>query len=382
LSGKPPKSFSIPSRRTKDLVLTFTEADRKKIEKLAENTPAFLHKLVNRLRKPLAVPLLETLKDNWPKHHAAEMAMTEGFRQRLRRTWKKPLDLLGMLLAIAMDLGGAVNIRLRDAHDLDCKNLIEVQTRLHARACQVTREIITLLSDGFADAAMARWRTLHEIAVTASFIQQQKPLDRDELAKRYLLHANIQSVKAAREYQKNCAALRQPRLSDVEMKSLEDSYDNLIARFGKGYRTDYGWAGGSLPNPEPSFSDIEQATRLSHLRPYFRLASHNVHANPKGILFKLGLLKEDATLLAGHSNFGLADPGQSAALSLTQVSASLINIRPILDDLVTLEIMLKLSKEAAISFVKTQRAIEARAQTNRGAKSFTEAIEKIGRTRF
>ena len=40
------------------------------------------------------------------------------------------------------------------------------------RACQVTDEIICLLENGFADGAMARWRTLHEIAVVAVVISQ------------------------------------------------------------------------------------------------------------------------------------------------------------------------------------------------------------------
>ena len=45
--------------------------------------------------------------------------------------------------------------------------------RLHARSCQITMEILALLKSGFADGAHARWRTLHEIAVTALFIKQQ-----------------------------------------------------------------------------------------------------------------------------------------------------------------------------------------------------------------
>ncbi|WP_224497072.1 DUF5677 domain-containing protein [Bradyrhizobium septentrionale] len=41
---------------------------------------------------------------------------------------------------------------------------------LHARSCQITQEIIWLLSGGFADAAMARWRTLREATAVASLI--------------------------------------------------------------------------------------------------------------------------------------------------------------------------------------------------------------------
>src|SRR4051812_37136287 len=41
----------------------------------------------------------------------------------------------------------------------------EVVTRLRARAITVADEAITLLRAGLASGAMARWRTLHELAV-------------------------------------------------------------------------------------------------------------------------------------------------------------------------------------------------------------------------
>ena len=47
-----------------------------------------------------------------------------------------------------------------------------------------------------------------------------------------------------------------------------------------------------LSKQDLNFSDIERAVRLDHLRPYYKLASHNVHANPKGMLFRLGLYPE------------------------------------------------------------------------------------------
>jgi len=42
--------------------------------------------------------------------------------------------------------------------------------RLYGRACQIGRKIELLLSNGFADGAEARWRTLHELTVVACFI--------------------------------------------------------------------------------------------------------------------------------------------------------------------------------------------------------------------
>ncbi|WP_217430933.1 DUF5677 domain-containing protein [Sphingomonas bacterium] len=50
--------------------------------------------------------------------------------------------------------------------------LNDTMLHLHARACQVVFEIITLMENGLADGAMARWRTLHEITVVATILAE------------------------------------------------------------------------------------------------------------------------------------------------------------------------------------------------------------------
>jgi hypothetical protein len=92
-------------------------------------------------------------------------------------------------------------------------------------------------------------------------------------------------------------------------------------------------------------SDIQQAAQLDHLGPYYRMASHNVHANPKGVFFKLGLIGDRQILLAGRSDAGLADPGHAAALSLGQISSLLLPLSPSLDNNIAVRIMSMLTDE-------------------------------------
>jgi hypothetical protein len=80
------------------------------------------------------------------------------------------------------------------------------------------------------------------------------------------------------------------------------------------------------------------------------MASQNVHANPKGVFLKLGLLSESQVLLAGPSNAGLADPGHGAALSLTQVTAALAGLQPTLDNNVALQMIVQLVEEIGAAF--------------------------------
>src|ERR1019366_1494949 len=117
--------------------------------------------------------------------------------------------------------------------------------------------------------------------------------------------------------------------------------------FGKG---DYGWAGHHLRKTKPTFKDIEAAVNIDHFRAYYRMASHNVHANPKGVFFKLGMLAESQVLLAGPSNAGLTEPGQCAALSLAQVSTTLGMLQPTLDNNVALHMIVQLVHEIAEAF--------------------------------
>ena len=77
------------------------------------------------------------------------------------------------------------------------------------------------------------------------------------------------------------------------MGTFEATRTQLLDRFGKSFDGHYGWASHILKpgtnEPVRSFTDIEEVV-LPHLRPYYQLASHNVHAKAKGIYHRLGLM--------------------------------------------------------------------------------------------
>jgi hypothetical protein len=75
------------------------------------------------------------------------------------------------------------------------------------------------------------------------------------------------------------------------------------------------------------------------------MASHNVHANPKGDFFKLGIIGDKQIMLAGASNAGLADPGHAAALSLVQISGMLLLLHPSMDNNIAVKVMSTLTDE-------------------------------------
>ena len=159
-------------------------------------------------------------------------------------------------------------------------------------------------------------------------------------------------------YQEHYSKLGEEPLAEEEIVRSQSTYDALKNRFGRSYGEEYGWAATAPGGERPSFRSIERAVGLDHLRPYCKLASHNVHANPKGTFFKLGLLREQNVLLSGPSDLGLADPGHGTAISLAQITTALLTTRPNIDRLVMCQVLLQLEKATGQAFLAAHRVVE------------------------
>lgn len=64
------------------------------------------------------------------------------------------------------------------------------------------------------------------------------------------------------------------------------------------------------------------------------------------------MLGEVDILLAGPSNAGLSEPGQSTAIAMLQVSAALMTLQPNLDGMVTLKMLHSMVDRARDEFHK------------------------------
>ncbi|HNO95066.1 MAG TPA: DUF5677 domain-containing protein, partial [Anaerolineales bacterium] len=153
------------------------------------------------------------------------------FETRLEKDWRNPFDLFEMFIVIALETGENFNNEFRNNEAERNNFVLEALTRLHARSCQVASEVLVLLKSGYADGAHARWRSLHELTAVASFIKTHG----NETAERYLLHDNIESLKAANLYQKHYKALGDEPIPQEEYDLIQEVCSKLIARFGKSY---------------------------------------------------------------------------------------------------------------------------------------------------
>lgn len=305
--------------------------------------------------------VLTDLRARAPEMLKEHEEFKNDFENRLWHRWGKALELLKMFIVIATEAGEDFNKEFRALAAQESDFKFDVLTRLHARSCQVANEVLTLLRSGYADGAHARWRSMHEITVVGVFASKFG----QDVAERYLLHDVVESYRAALQYRRHSSRLGYEPLTNQDFSALQSSYQRLIDRFGVPYKNNYGWASHALGKDNPTFSDIEETIGLGHWRPHYKLASHNVHANPKGIFFKLGLYPDNQRLLlANASDTGFADPGHGTAVSLLQITIALLTLKPNIDRLSVCQILSTLAEEIGNVFLSIQKDREKSSRIN------------------
>lgn len=325
--------------------------------------------LVEAFRTGLPVGLDEAAQDlvgvldgRAPKRLRAMRKQQQGFEKRLRKHWGSALDQYQILWVCLQEQGSDFNDRRGPEND----PLQGALAGLHAKACRVAWEVHTLLHGGLAMGALARCRTLHEMAVLTSVLvnwQGPGPVLIPDLVERFNARAAIVTYKDALEYQRNAADLKVVPFTPSEMAEMEKAKDDVVARFGPLInKKDYGWATGVGGCKEPSFADLESASGLGHLRSYYKWASHEVHADAKGVFANVVNSGYGNVLLTGPSNVGLSDPGQSALISLSQITTFLLvrgGQTPGPKTVIGMQAVLKMLNRACDSFAAGERAVKA-----------------------
>ena len=348
-----------------DISLTFDGTDLAEIDRVIDTfLDVQLPVLVEGFAERISKQMLRDLKKRWPKEQKAQQVDLAGFRERMEETWGKPLRQLRMLLTIAREWCGEAHEEADDSEKDGKSRLKKLMVRFLARSCQVTDEIICLLENGFADGAMARWRTLHEIGAVAAVIAKFG----DDIAERYVAHQAVEARRAMSKYTDCYVDLGYKPVSARDAKKIEKRYQAAMKRYGEPFKSDYGWAAHHLKKSRPTFADLEAAAGHAMMRAHYQMGNDNVHAGVKSMYARLGLLTDYERLLAGRSNAGLTDPGQNAAHTLTQI-AVLVCSSAKLDDLVAGRVMQMLREEIPDSFWQADRRLRRKDKAFRQAES-------------
>jgi hypothetical protein len=95
------------------------------------------------------------------------------------------------------------------------------------------------------------------------------------------------------------------------------------------------------------------------MRPFYKLSSGAVHGGSQGF-FRLGLNDEyqDKVLLVGPSIFGLADPLQNTAISLNQVTCSILGLKTDYENIILAKVIDSYVKQILSEVLKVHNAMK------------------------
>jgi hypothetical protein len=264
--------------------------------------------------------------------------------------WKEGLDQLEQFIALNLDWGTKLINEFNTNGNPERKHLFPALIKNHSRACLMSEEILHLLKGGFPDAAFARWRSLYEIAVTASFIG----LRGVACAEAYLDHEIVDELKCHQlDHELQVARGIKPH-SDGCLIDLERAFQEMLEKHGDSFKNPFGWAAATLGQKNPQFRDLEEGIGQDHMRATYKRASHKIHAAANGISASLGTQSFglNAPMLRAPSHEGLGDPAILCAHSLSQTSVAITTLFPNAECLIEMRLFAELVSRIEKAFDK------------------------------
>jgi hypothetical protein len=225
----------------------------------------------------IVAELIRTAPDMMTAHRRENRA----YERRLRKHWGAALDRFDSV-AVAVEEAASMFDVKRSKHTDGEDFQFEALTGIMARACRIAFEVHHLLSGGFPLGALARCRTLHELAVCAIVISDRGRPDGEDpdLGERYVLHGGVLNWKDALTYQEHYLTLGEEPFSDDDLAAMKHERDGLVARYGTNYKEPYGWAAGLVPSGRPKFDALEALANQWMRRRYERQPGPRVRDPP------------------------------------------------------------------------------------------------------
>ncbi|WP_206742095.1 DUF5677 domain-containing protein [Pseudomonas tremae] len=236
-----------------------------------------------------------------------------GFRERLVKTWARPLGRLRSLTLMCQEI---LSELITDQHEgnlpFDAK--FNAMTRLFSRSVQLSGEIHHSLIGGYSEGAFSRWRAMHETCVVISLLGSGDNV----LSERFMDFQAVLSLRAANFFNERSKLVNEAPLSDEAMIELKRNFDHSIQKHGADFGDENGWAKVLFQNNKKiNFFRLEELSGHQPFRLQYKHASQYVHTGADSLGNTMGLyLSQKNILLTGPSNEGLAQPLVLCGLSL------------------------------------------------------------------
>ena len=305
--------------------------------------------------------ILNTLNENKAEMLKEQRKIIMEFEKRLYFRWKEPLDILECMIRVSLEAIEKHRTNLIKKLGKSDNFKITALLNIHARAIQISKEIIVLLKSGYADGANARWRSLHELAIISIFLRANC----DDVSKRYLEHDIVKRYKEAIDYRTYCKKLGYAPLERKVFNRIAKGATNLCKKYSDRFQDEYGWIPVTILR-DRKFRSLEKHVKFDTLRPYYNLACNAVHGGARGF-YRLGVMDyyQNKGFLVGPSNYGLADPLQNSALSLLHITICLLSMASEFENIIIMQVLNTYVNQISNKAVKVQKAIEKEEQKRR-----------------
>lgn len=291
-----------------------------------------------------------TQKSNNARQHELLVSIRDEYKRyqcRILERWKPALDHLEVMWQIACELGQNHGIDVKETDDEYNNEVMAALANIFPKSLLTTREIISLLEAGYPDGALARWRSLHELSISAMYIAKHGII----AAKQYQLSYYFSTYRAALQINEYSERSGIKKFSKKELDNMERLCEK--ARSILGINLNPRKAEWPAITGKKNFFELEKDVAMDHWRPWYKWASNYIHSSHRPLEDLLG--NREASIhahLVGPSDFGFVDPFQLTAISLSQLVTTYLNHTVNMDRLIHLEIFHSMAKEMSVIAIK------------------------------
>ncbi|MCV4285363.1 DUF5677 domain-containing protein [Pseudomonas capsici] len=217
-------------------------------------------------------------------HHTKHLKEIQELRaSTVENLWGKAADQLNILGHLLIEWNGAAS-ELKNGAYANSHTALALN-RIILRAYNIVGEILVLARAGYADGALARWRSLHEICVIAMFLSKKS----DKCAKMYLAHSIIDELRLAEPSYKNITTGTKNASNEKYLNYLKKQKIQLIESFGPAFAKDLGWAAVELGRTKITFRELESIVEMEILRRGYQHANNAIHGGALAALTRISL---------------------------------------------------------------------------------------------
>lgn len=216
--------------------------------------------------------------------HAQELKRTHQHRvDMVQRVWGEAFKQLDILRELVVEWGYMAG-EFRTGTYAQPTTAFALN-RLFLRAHEIVGEILVLVRSGYADGALARWRSLHEVCIVAVYLGQRT----EKCAEMYLAHHCIEELRVLQIGTVSGTTKNSNSQHDRYLRILRARKVALVSKYGPAYANDNGWAAVDLNRSRVTLKDLENYVGLDFLRNGYQRANSTVHGGALAALTRVSL---------------------------------------------------------------------------------------------